>query len=97
LFADLNKAEDVYVDIDQEYRVKVYEPYDVNNRAELKWNNDHRMDYNIPQDVKDWKASEGMCWVSKEPKKKAMPSLRSCYTTTDQACCKYVEDEQIGN
>jgi len=55
------------------------------------------MDYSVPDDVKAWKIEDGMCWVSKQPKQKAMPSLRSCYTTTDQACCNFVEDEQIGS
>jgi len=37
-----------------------------------------------------------VCWVSGTEKKRASPSLRSCYATTETACCNYVEDVAIG-
>ena len=43
-----------------------------------------------------WDIDNSVCYVSNKKKNKASPSLRSCYTTTDQACCNFVEDEAIG-
>ena len=55
----------------------------------------------IPPDTVSWnkptaqKDQKDVCWVSREPFKKAQPSLRACYSYTDQACCNYVQDESI--
>lgn len=58
----------------------------------------------IPADTVAWnKPTTGksnkkdLCWVSREPFKKAAPSLRACYSYTDQACCNYVQDESIAS
>ena len=46
-------------------------------------NKNKKTSYTVPADVQSWKIDDQICWVSQEPKKKAMPSLRACYTTTD--------------
>ena len=58
----------------------------------------------IPADTVAWNKGTGkskdkkdICWVSREPFKKASPSLRACYSYTDQACCNYVQDESIAS
>lgn len=51
----------------------------------------------ISEEVKEWNIDDGICWVSKTEKVRASPSLRNCYTTTDNACCNYVEDKMIGD
>ena len=84
------------VDIDHNHKVRV-NLSKKDSRVELKEGNDGRKTWNIPDDVMEWDNDQAMCWVSKEAKKKAMPSLRSCYMTTDQACCNFVEDESIGS
>lgn len=39
---------------------------------------------------------EKECWVSGREPNIASPSLRNCYSTTDQACCNYIEDDSVG-
>ena len=40
---------------------------------------------------------EKTCWVSDKKYEKASPSLRTCYSQTDQACCNYIQDAAIGD
>lgn len=47
----------------------------------------------IPFELRDWDPSANICYVSRMEKKRASPSLRNCYTTTDNACCNFIEDE----
>lgn len=38
-----------------------------------------------------------MCWLTNEKPIKAKPSLRSCHSTTDSACCNWMHDDTIGS
>ena len=56
-------------------------------------NDHHKGDKWLSNELKDWKYEDNICWVSDLPRVKAFPSLVSCYTTSRQACCNYVQDE----
>ena len=53
-------------------------------------------EYTVPEKVQTWDLENDICWVSQQPKQRAQPSLRTCYITTEQSCCNFVVDDQIG-
>ena len=50
----------------------------------------------VTSDVQEWKNDENTCWLNNEPPQKVSPSLRNCHSTTDNSCCNWMHDEEIG-
>ena len=46
--------------------------------------------------VSNWKYEDNVCYNSQEKPSRASPNLRYCFGSTENACCNYIEDQDIG-
>jgi len=51
----------------------------------------------LGDETRFWDLDKGVCWLTKRPKWEAKPSLRSCYATSTNACCNFIQDSNIGD
>jgi hypothetical protein len=44
-----------------------------------------------------WNLDDNVCWLTNRTKWEAKPSLRSCYSTSTNACCNFIQDSNIND
>jgi hypothetical protein len=103
-------SQSTYIDLSDKWYVRVGAAYDINNKWEVferrgnrleDYEGDKKGEFDLSQDIKDWDSQgdwtdSSVCWLTKRKKWKANPSLRTCYSTSDNACCNFKQDENIG-
>ena len=49
----------------------------------------------LGDETRFWNLDQGVCWLTNRTKWEAKPSLRSCYSTSTNACCNFIQDSSI--
>ena len=81
---------DQEIKVSDNYMVKVKDNYNINNPFEVRKDGEGWNSVMLSQETRDWDLENGVCWLTNRKKWEAKPSLRSCYSTSTNACCNFM-------
>jgi hypothetical protein len=75
--------------------VKVKDNYNINNKYDVKKSGNGWSSIMLGDDTRFWNLDQRYCYLTNRTKWEAKPSLRSCYSTSTNACCNFIQDANI--